>query len=307
MGRIFSHLGSYRLGPLLALLAIALILTLSQPSAHAVVAQCEPKDLRNLATAPLRNQVYRDQSGHYEDSCWCYAFGLANAAAQTLGFAVAPEHIALNANRDHALGFGGTAEKLFLYSGDTKDAHLKVTQAGGYVSANEFAKVSGGSNWYTKLLDQTHGKTSTEFLAQINSSCPCTQIPAGWNLNIENVQWGSGFELSQSHAMRRLDSALDANRMVVIAFDTVPGGIGMSHIVTVVGRTVECKYIIQDSIPVSTWGIGPYLKLFTESEGEHYQFWDSEVLAKHIAKVGFFEPTSDCVRHLLTKSNGQVE
>lgn len=71
------------------------------------------------------------------------------------------------------------------------------------------------------------------------------------------------------------------------------------HEVTIVGRTEDCRYIIQDSIPESAWNHDGGLKVSLSApedqsqitfENQHFQYWPRAILLKNVVSIDYIDP-----------------
>ena len=280
--------------------------------------RCRSIDLRNETTAPMRSQyIFDPDTGEYRDTQLCHAFTAANLLGQRAGEAISPEALAVFE--------WGLGEYAYPYSESVVDwyrdltgfvksdieAALKV----GYISqlsldrwANFYdpdesilsvdATTSSSSHSTQALMNIAYEKNySFRSLKRLLKKLGKKKLKLnGWEISDfkSYSRYPSVAERNRKILIERLDTVLEQNRFV--AFDS--GG----HYTTIVGRTEDCKYLIQDSIPKAAW-----IKLSQKKNSsswfedypnsifisEHLQVWGPEDVLNNLEGISYFSRTTE--------------
>jgi hypothetical protein len=117
-----------------------------------------------------------------------------------------------------------------------------------------------------------------EFSDLINSFCGERPNVGNFDIAME-VSYDQEDSKLQEALLKKIDFALEKNQWVAIKYGT--------HLVTIVGRTSTCGYIIQDSIIRPTdW----FAQTDIKSLGEDYQLWPRKTLLVNVKEVYFLIP-----------------
>lgn len=239
-------------------------------------AYCSEIDLRDHSTPP-RSQLFTFDN-KVQDSRYCYAFALATAAGKELGKAVSVEHLVIQYMKTWK---GLTSEYMFPVYGSgggmLEEAHEAVKKI-GYCPASEFKvylqSIAKGSDWYTSLRSRAKLlKTPQKLFDEVDTACKSSTN------NLSN-----SIVVPAESNVEKINDLLNAGKPVIFSYDF--------HVVTILGRTRSCDYIIQDSLPNSHRALlaksdktGEFKNPYYLTQGEHIQFWKMEALS-HVLESG---------------------
>lgn len=266
---------------------------------------CSPVDLSNQSYSPFRNQIY-SHAGVNTDSQFCHAMSLANLIGQAVGVAVSPDDIGYQAIKadpfNEGIGdlpFGaelpGSAKEDwdamagmgFCKQRDINSMlmrKLKLTSTQATYAATNAIHSLGFLQPDLKVNDMTQA---------LEKACPSrVQLPSQVQLEILNFEPGTPPSSTQSRLLQKtIDEVLNKGQYLTMTY--------RGHYVTIVGRTADCNYLIQDSIPQSFWTSS---ESFANSQkefernggaikflGEHLQAWPSTTLLRYTEEITYLK------------------
>ncbi len=211
---------------------------------------------------------------------------MSNVIGQALGIAVAPEDIAfqywktyfekqMNNKNDILYGLFPIDDSIQL-GGEMNDA-AQALKPIGYCQAARFNKyiqtLGKPKDWYISLHLRSQKLSIQAFKKEFEFACvPRVFLNSNLSLKVEtlknDIQLKSDPEASIQGLIAKIDSTLGEKRFVILNYQ--------HHVVTIVGKSEDCSYIIQDSIPLSVreWANAP--KYYFAHEGEFIQFWSKQ-------------------------------
>ncbi len=241
--------------------------------------KCTPVDLRQGNIAPVRSQLYLND-GELKDSRFCYAFTLANLIGQRLGKPISPESIGV----EYAISWPEQGNRFPLhmgYGGDIPDVLSSTLKHGNYCTVNEFSsylKSEQMEKWYLLLHNKANPSEFLQFKKEFKEKCnggvdkPFKELTFQAFENYKNKYPYAPPHMEPEELIKQIDSQLKSGNMVALTYD--------NHYVTIAGRTEECNYIIQDSIPHSYRKAHQFRNFYHKTQSEHIQLWTKDSLRK---------------------------
>jgi hypothetical protein len=269
---------------------------------------CQSKDLRDELTMPQWSQIYTKSDQIY-DAQWCYAATLANLVGQHVGVAVSAEDIAIKTWMKEFVPYG---PPFLSHTGDpntgdvfpgggSPDWSYEGMRNEGFCPATKFSifleSLSSKEAWYTNLLNLVKTTTPTSFMSSVDKACGNRiSLDATYRVNryfvgklveerllrdlgVTNPPPEKTAEYSKKlvqELIRQINSSL--KRGEVVGFIYLNPKINL-HVVTIVGQSKDCNYIIQDSEPFSHLHSMGADTFFSGHDGEHFQHWSEKNLS----------------------------
>lgn len=248
---------------------------------------CRPLDLSNQIYAPFRNQIYFEQT-RQKDSQFCHAMALANLVGQATGVAISPDDISYQAAQDDFYNEGigelpfdielpGYLQhdwQAMIKIGFCPQSDINALLQKRFRLASQQATYMSSQKLHDLGATQDHW-TVDDMANSLKKVCKNRiQLPQA---QIENIKFSQNKDIKLLQT--KIDATLDSGRYIALLYN--------GHYVTVVGRTSDCSYLVQDSIPRSFWMGHEFEKtqtVFTEHGGaiefldEHLQRWPADTL-----------------------------
>lgn len=280
---------------------------------------CRAVDLRRPDLNRPQSQIFISADGTETDSAMCASFSSALLISQVLGISVSPVDYAFQSSlpkileaikQFHQLGVPTSEDiseinsalqsnkKIGFCSQEAVDAYFgkkqnyfiqafndSVHQINSSKSASDFeqmlvSELQKLGQWLNDICSKRIQSPPHEFLTIETKAANYVPNQPGYTL------------MSKSGVGGEIDRLLNAGHFVsyVHAF----------HAVTIVGRTEDCRYIIQDSIPESAWtnifgGLKASLSGQEDQdqitfENQHFQYWPRSILLKNLVKIRYIAP-----------------
>ncbi len=269
--------------------------------------QCRSVDLRRPELNQPQVQVFRDAHGKLSDSGMCASFSAALMVSQQIGVSINPVDYAFKSvmgivsRLDKSLSF----QHQGLCAQATVNAFLSENKDSFVQNFNDFviqiSPVSDASSF--GQMDNTRLEEASKWLRSVCnrrlSEPPLQHF--GIQLRVEGAELAEflmpeGYSLmSKSEMGEEVDRLLDQGNFVQYTHS--------GHAVTIVGRTADCRYIIQDSIPEYAWNeFGAVLEpgdVYKDAasankdlariqfEKEVIQYWPRDILIKNAMGIGY--------------------
>lgn len=261
-----------------------------------------PIDLHNQKYSPYRNQYYFKLTPAF-DSQFCHAMTLANLVGQVAKVAISPDDIVYQSSvadiYNENIGQLPYGTEL---SGFLKDDWEIVNQVGFCPQSdiNSFLKTlsqdgnqdltyEATQELYTYGISQTNWQVS-DMAKLLNGICK-NRIKIN-NYKLEKISIYNSQPYSEEGRQQlfqdKIDEALNQSRYV--------GFLYQGHYVTIVGRTADQRYLIQDSIPKTQWishsNFEERQHDFEDHGGaiefidEHLQAWPKASLLYYLEEIG---------------------
>lgn len=264
---------------------------------------CRGRDLRHPELNRPYTQVFLNAEGKVTDSSQCASFSSALLMSQQLGVSINPvdaavqNSIAILAREDKKLADLFKSQHLGYCKQMAVDTYLKKEQnnfiqifndfvhhlnpnvdAYGYseMTPNELQKIS---QWLDGICGERISIGSFIF-SRID-------LKPGDQTTVSPSEGGS--LMSAIELGEKIDGLIDAGRFVSYTHGY--------HAVTIVGRTDDCRYIIQDSIPESAWNAFGGMNTLSDEDDraqitfkdQYFQYWPRAILLKNAANIEFLE------------------
>lgn len=257
---------------------------------------CQPVDLRDPVTAPLQDQFFKDDKGVLHESQACQSYVAANLLSQVLKTAVSAEDIFFYGSLMQGLGhreIDGSElakEHLFFDGGGYPDEFINLNSGRGFcvkADMDEFIRSNGRTDrplehFYSEAVQKQ--STIAELVSSVGSACKTRVNLSGLKADRQVVKYESKRHL----VFAEIDAHLDKGQMVGYGHN--------NHLVTVVGRTEKCEYIIQDSIPEEQWVKNSTFADIQYQDGQQkirfeggFQYWTREALLSNMTSVSYIE------------------
>jgi hypothetical protein len=253
---------------------------------------CHGVDLRRPDLNQPQSQVFKDADGKVTDSGQCANFSSALLTSQLLGISINAIDFAFQNNltiMDRDRNSPGFCRQ------EAVDAFLAKKQNGFIQVFGDYVRqVSGQIPIHLIEMNPSDLQKVTQWLNDICGER--IQDPPGEWTTIDLKPKGSiavayNYPMMDAAEMGdKIDHLLDAGRFVSYTHSF--------HTVTIVGRTEDCRYIIQDSIPESAWNVFGGLKVSLSAqsdqdqitfENQFFQYWPRAILLKNAARIWFVE------------------
>ena len=262
-------------------------------------------DLHNQNYSPYRNQYYFKLTPTF-DSQFCHAMTLANLVGQVANTAISPDDIAYqSSNADIYNEQVGQLPFGIELSGFLKDDWEILNEVGfcPQDDVNSFLKTlayegnenltySATQKLYSYGMSQTDWKVS-DMAKFLNGICKNRIIINNFKLVTYSI-YGDQFrstERRQQFFKDKIDQTLNKSHYVALLYQ--------GHYVTIVGKTAEQRYLIQDSIAQSEWITHSNFKSrqsdFAQHGGaiefidEHLQAWPMASLLNYAEEISLLE------------------
>ena len=242
----------------------------------------------NQSYSPYRNQIYFKQTPQL-DSQFCHAMALSNLVGQAAGVAVSPDDISYQAGKADTYneGIGDLPFGIELPGGIKEDWQV-LSKMGFCLQSDINPLLQSRFN----LAPQEATYSSSQSIRDLGLSQPKWTIADMANalgkvcknrISLPQTQLETiSFEHSKDVGLlqSKIDTALDDQKYVAFSYN--------GHYVTIVGRTANCDYLIQDSIPKNFWESHEFEKQqanFATHGGaiefldEHLQRWPAATLS----------------------------
>lgn len=242
---------------------------------------CPAIDLRNKNLTQQQTQIYSDNK-ELKDSRMCAAHTFANLVSQRVGFSVSAIDIAFQEAQTWDNPLSTPKNKLFTneneWGGHIYD-HFKVMKKIGFCREDSLRKYLNSLNnnytdWYNALGRRSDQIGYEKLVEEINEICG-KRIHLDSKIEYIESSWQSTGTMQTPSPMEfvaEVDRLLNSKRFVALSY--------YGHYATVVGRTKECEYLIQDSVPASYRKLYNWKNLYSRTIGEHIQIWSVNALAK---------------------------
>lgn len=264
------------------------------PVASFAANSCRSVDLRRPELNRPQSQVYI-ADGKEIDAGLCASFSSALLTSQLLGISVNPVDYAFQNNLtmlDRSRKSPGYCRQKAM------DAYLGKKQSDFIQAFADYVRQVNGQV-PTHLVEMDPNKVQ-KVVQWLNNICgERIQGPPDEWITID-LRSGSSVATTSSYPMMsasemgdKIDQLLDAGHFV--------GYTHAFHAVTIVGRTEDCRYIIQDSIPESAWNNDGGLKVSLKAEedqdqitfeNQHFQYWPRAILLKNVARIEYVESSA---------------
>jgi hypothetical protein len=255
---------------------------------------CRAVDLRQSDLNRPQSQVFMDVDGMEADTNFCGYFSSALLISQQVGISVSQIdytfQIIVNGRSDQKpLGFCGQ-KAVDAYRGRNSQDFVQAF-ADFVHQLNPNAKIDpNGLFEMNKSEKQKIGQWLDKVCGERIPMPTFKTTTIG--LKTEGLLQVVDELMSATEIGEEIDRLLDKGQFVSY-------GHGF-HLVTIAGRTEDCRYIIQDSIPESAWNKFGGLKVSLSApedeaditfENQFFQYWPRTILLKNVKRIEYAQTT----------------